>query len=50
MKRQRRVEFDEMIFELAAERAFSGFAGFRHRERFGFVLKLAQIVGKLGSG
>ena len=48
-RRDGRTEFDEMIFELTAERAFYRLARFRHREGLGLILKVAEIGGQLGA-
>ena len=40
------AEFDEMIFELAAEGPLDGVAGFGHRERLGLVLQVTQVGGE----
>ena len=41
------AEFDEVFFELAAERRFHGCARLAHRERRQLVLQLGEVVGKL---
>ena len=44
-----RSEFDEMIFELAAERPLHRFARLGHRERVGLVLQMTQVGGQFGA-